>query len=397
MPSGAGSVKTARHPPPSDEPGAAGSSTAAGQSSTQYWRDRGHSPDDRTSRRLVHLVDMNELNETAPLERFGLANQARQSVQNLATGAQVLTLLTTLRDRGWFRFLAEPRDLDMLAEFSGLPPTRLADILAVLREYGVVEQPDGSVRLSPEYAALTGDDALISLDAVLDHHAMLSKLMRTGAEDPGPLPLSEDDALVIARAVGGRANDGTRAVYGEVLLPQLPELTEVLRNDRWLDVGCGVASATLTMATLYPEMNAVAIELVPTVAAETVRRAKAHGVADRVDVRAMDVRDLDEKDEFGGAFWAQPFFPESTRADTLAVILRALKPGGLLYIQEMEPEPDEAERPAYSVRRLVAQGWDVPFGRTAEQLADEVQAAGFELVRLTSTDLGRFVIARRPA
>jgi hypothetical protein len=147
----------------------------------------------------------------------------------------------------------------------------------VLRKYGVVEQPDGSVRLSPEYAALTGDDALISLDAVLDHHAMLSKLMRTGAEDPGLLPLSEDDALVIARAVGGRANDGTRAVYGEVLLPQLPELTEVLRNDRWLDVGCGVASATLTMATLYPEMNAVAIELVPTVAAETVRRAKAHG------------------------------------------------------------------------------------------------------------------------
>jgi hypothetical protein len=42
----------------------------------------------------------------------------------LATGAQVLTLLTTLRDHGWFRFLAEPRDLDTLAEFSGLPPTR---------------------------------------------------------------------------------------------------------------------------------------------------------------------------------------------------------------------------------------------------------------------------------
>ena len=344
----------------------------------------------------MHLVDVNELNETGPLERFGLANQARQSLQTLATGSQVLTLLTALRDQGWFGYLAEPRDLDTLAEFAGLPPTRLADILGVLEEYGIVSWPDGTVRLSPEYAALTGDDALISLDAILDHHAMLSRLMRTGVEDPGALPLSEDDALVIARAVGGRANDGTRAVYGEVLLPQLPELTAVLRNERWLDVGCGVASATLTMATLYPEMRAVAVELVPTVAAETVRRAKAHGVADRVDVRAMDVRELDEKDEFGGAFWAQPFFPEATRADTLAVILRALKPGGLLFIQEMEPEPDEAERPAYAVRRLVAQGWNVPFGRTAEQLAEEAQAAGFELVRLTPTDFGRFAILRRP-
>jgi SAM-dependent methyltransferase len=343
----------------------------------------------------VHLVDVNELNETGPLERFGLANQARQNLQTLATGAEVLTLLTALRDQGWFRFLAAARDKAALAEFSGLPDKRLTDILAVLEEYGIVEHPDGTVRLSPEYAALTGDDALISLDAVLDQHAMNSHLIRTAAQDPGPLPLTEDDALVIARSVGGRANDGTRAAYDQVLLPQLPELIALLRTDRWLDVGCGVASATLTMATLYPEMNAVAIELVPTVAAETVRRAKAHGVADRVDVRATDVRDLDEKDEFGGAFWAQPFFPESTRADTLAVILRALKPGGLLFVQEMEPEPDEADRPAYAVRRLIAQGWDVPFGRTAEQLAEEVQAAGFELVRLTSTDFGRFVIARR--
>ena len=93
----------------------------------------------------MHLVDVNE-NETGPLERFGLANQARQNLQALSTGAQVLTLLTALRDQGWFRFLAEPREPEALAEFSGLPAKRLTDILAVLEEYGIVEQ-DGSVRL----------------------------------------------------------------------------------------------------------------------------------------------------------------------------------------------------------------------------------------------------------
>jgi hypothetical protein len=58
--------------------------------------------------------------------------------------------------------------------------------------------------------------------------------------------------------------------------------------------------------------------------------------------------------------------------------------------------PDEAERPAYTLRRLVAQGWGVPFGRTAEELTDEAVAAGFELVRIATTDFGRIVVVRRP-
>nr|WP_239063236.1 class I SAM-dependent methyltransferase [Streptomyces sp. SID13031] len=224
----------------------------------------------------------------------------------------------------------------------------------------------------------------------------MSRLIRTAAEDPGPLPLTEPDALVIARATGGNATAITRALYEQSFLPQLPEITELVRGERWLDVGCGVAGATLTLATLIPEFRAVAIELVPIVAAETLRRVKEHGVADRVDVRCMDARDFDEPASFGGAFWAQPFFPEPTRAATLAVTLRSLKPGGMLFVQEMEPEPDEARRPAYTLRKLVSRGWEVPFGRSAEDLAAEGQEAGFELVRLAQTDFGRMIILQRP-
>ena len=38
----------------------------------------------------------------------------------------------------------------------------------------------------------------------------------------------------------------------------------------------------------------------------------------------------------------------------------------------------------------------MPFGRSAEELAGEAQAAGFELVRIAATALGRCVVLRRP-
>ncbi|WP_433013447.1 SAM-dependent methyltransferase [Kribbella sp. CA-294648] len=176
----------------------------------------------------------------------------------------------------------------------------------------------------------------------------------------------------------------------------MPELAELVSTQRWLDVGCGVGGSSLTLATLFPQMRSVAVELVPKVAAEAVRRAEGHGVADRVDIRCMDIRDLKEVDEFGGAFWAQPFFPEETRAETLAVIRRAIRPGGLLFMQEHEPEPAPSGRSAYAVRRLVANGWNVPFGRTAEQLVAEAEAAGFDPVRIAATEVGRYAILRRP-
>src|SRR5689334_8030121 len=173
-------------------------------------------------------------------------------------------------------------------------------------------------------------------------------MVRTAASSPSPLPLSEPDALVTARATGGKASAVTEALYDKLFLAKIPELTEAIHNDRFLDVGCGVAGASTTLAGLFPDLRGTAIELVPTVAAETQRRIDALGVGDRIDLKVMDARDFDEKDVFGAAFWAQPFFPASTRQATLEMILRALKPGGTLFVQEMEPLPDDAGRPSYT-------------------------------------------------
>ncbi|WP_344150933.1 class I SAM-dependent methyltransferase [Kribbella yunnanensis] len=334
-------------------------------------------------------------NQDDQLARFALAGQARDVVKAWVDGAQVLSLVTALRNKGWTTYLTEPRTLDALTAFSGLPPERVADLVGALEANGVVTY-DETVQLTDSFAALVADDAYIGLDDALDQSELLTRMVRTAAENPGPLPLSAPDALVTARATGGKASPVTRALYDKLFLPQIPELAELIHTDRFLDVGCGVAGATTTLAGLFPDLRGTALELIPTVAAETQRRINALGVGDRVDLKVMDARDFDEKDAFGSAFWAQPFFPAETRQATLEMILRALRPGGILFVQEMEPVPDEAGRPSYALRKLVAQGWGVPFGRTAEELTEEAVAVGFELIRIAQTDFGRMVLVGRP-
>lgn len=342
------------------------------------------------SRRCAGGDELGDHDRVNPAEQFELAVEAESSVAAWSTGAQMLALVSALRDRGWMSFLHEPRDLSALAEFSGLSVSRVQDIVAVLKAHDVVSVNEQHVRLTPSFHAFSSDNSFLAFDDTLDNALVMQRMVVE------PVALSEEDALAVARAAGGRPSDVSRAMYGHLFTGQLGEVGALIRNGRWLDVGCGVASASLTLATLWPEVRITALELSRAIAAEATRRAAGLGVAGRVDVRCVDARDFDERDVFVGAFWAQPFFPEDTRAATLSMILRALRPGGQLVLQEMDSEPEGDAVAAYSLRRLVYQGWGVPFGRTAEKLAGEAEAVGFEFVRMAPTDFGRFVILRKP-
>jgi len=311
-------------------------------------------------------------------------------VKTWSAGAQALALLSAVHERQWTTYLTQPRSLDELATFTMLPPDRLRDVLAALEAVGVVQPTDLGVALTPEYAALLSDDAPFSLDGLLDEAQMMSRLVADAVYGVSSGP---DSALTVANAYGLRPSATSRAVFGQ-LLDALPDFRDALVDGRYLDVGCGVGSFVLSTAQMLPRMRAVGIELVPAVAAEGARRAVALGVADRVDIRCMDARDLDVTDEFDSAFWAQPFFPTDSRPHTLAAIRRALKPGAKLYMQELERLPESGvERDAFALRRLVFTGWGVPFARSAEELTAEAEAAGFEFDRVESTPFGRIVVA----
>jgi len=326
------------------------------------------------------------------LERFQLATQAQQSIETWATGARMLSLTKTLHENGWFGFLAEPRSVSELADFSGLPPARVADIVAVATAYEVVESEADRIRLTPAFEALASGEAPMFLDDILDYSMLSVGHARAVAVEPEPLQLTEDELLAFARFGGGRSTAVTQAVYDRYFLSHLPELPELIRTERWLDVGCGIAGASVTFAAMFPELHGTGIELVPAVAAEAAQRAAELGVSDRLEIRCLDAQDLDEPAAYGVAFWAQPFFPEHTRAGTLAAIRRSLRPGGVLMMQEIAPSSE----PSATLRQLVAYGRGMPIRRTAEELVTEATAAGFELLRTASTEQGRYVLVQSP-
>lgn len=301
-----------------------------------------------------------------------------------ARGAQALALLAAVHEQGWTTFLAQPRDIAAVAHFTGQNPDRVRDILAALVATGVVSpEPDGRYRWTAPADAV---DKVANARLVARQAA---EVVRTGSATATPA-----DALIVAHAFGFRAGDDARARV-ETLFRPMPEMWEAIREGRLLDVGSGVGGFVLTVATMLPDMHATALEAVAAVAAVAAERAKLLGLDDRVEVLCRDARTFQATQPYDAAFWAQPFFPGPTRAGTLAMIRRSLRPGGLLLIQELEAPPaDESLSPGFTVRRLVAHARGIPFARPIEELVAECEAAGFGPSRVIETGFGRVALLR---
>jgi len=99
-----------------------------------------------------------------------------------------------------------------------------------------------------------------------------------------------DDSMTYSCAVFSRGADGLEAAQEEKLEMVCRKL-ELKEGDRVLDVGCGWGSFPLWAATRHGA-GVVGITLSPPQAERARQRAEAAGVADRVEVRVMDYRDL---------------------------------------------------------------------------------------------------------
>ncbi|MEU7875954.1 class I SAM-dependent methyltransferase [Dactylosporangium sp. NPDC049140] len=330
------------------------------------------------------------------VDRSELARSGQARISAWSHGAQALALLAAAHERGWLMFLRRPRTPAELATFTGMEDARLAALVGTLEASGVVRRIGGFIELRPEFAELVADDGLYALEDLLARGAAMNRLVGDSVRASEPARPTKEESLAIARGFVWRPGPRGREIY-RGMLDALPEFASAIGSGRLLDVGCGVAGAMLTAASMFPGMTGVGLEVEPSVAAEAQRRAAKFG--DRIRIIATDARDFDEAEGegFDACFWAQPFFPADTRADTLRMIRRALKPGGVLIEQEMEVEPqDEDARLGFALRRLVFAGWNVPFARTAEDLRAEATAEDFEHVRIATTSLGRVVVSRRP-
>lgn len=184
----------------------------------------------------------------------------------------------------------------------------------------MVRAGENSFRLSPPFAALVAGVSGMDLSTVL-----AARDLACGRAGQSALPPERRDrldgaqALTVALDAGVRPSAAARELYA-VLYRSLPEFAERLEaGGPLLDVGSGVGGTPLTM---FERLRAIGVEIVPGIAEEIRRRAKAAGAEDQLEVRAMDARALDDECRFPVSFWTQPFFPAETRAEVLAAILR---------------------------------------------------------------------------
>ena len=334
--------------------------------------------------------------ETGDLARLKRALVARAVIEEWTQGAGLLALLSAADRSGWLRRLREPATAADLAA-AGLTAARVPDVLPVLEAARVVTGQDGCWQLTPDFAALVTGASGVRIGTVLEAIWRRIRLVEEAAGADAADRWSAADAMAVAFDAGVDVDSGSqglvRLVYGAIR----PFWDRLAAGGPLLDLGCGIGGTVLTSASLFGNLRAVGVEIVPEVAAEAARRCAALGLSDRVEIRCLDARDLDAVSAFGVAFWAQSSFPAGTRAQTLAVAHRALHPGGLLLIQEIVPPFDDPSAPSSRelLERLPYRQREIPC-LSAEQLAQEAEDAGFTLAEITPTPLGRYVLTQRP-
>src|SRR5262249_9602664 len=147
---------------------------------------------------------------------------------------------------------------------------------------------------------------------------------------------------------------------------------------RLLDVGCGWGSLILHAAHRYG-VRATGITLSAEQRDFTVARAAERGLSDSIEVRLQDYRDFDES---AAAFDAVASIEmgehvgERLYPSYLAVLHRALKPGGRLLLQQMSRRADAAPGGGPFIEAYIAPDMHMrPLWQTLRYLQD----AGFEI------------------
>jgi cyclopropane-fatty-acyl-phospholipid synthase len=138
-----------------------------------------------------------------------------------------------------------------------------------------------------------------------------------------------DDSMTYSCAIFSRGA-GTLEAAQEEKLEMVCRKLELKEGERVLDVGCGWGSFPLWAATRHGA-RVLGITLSPPQAARARERAEAAGVADRVEIRVMDYRDL-AGERFDAI--ASIGMVEHVGAEQIDVYARALagllEPGGRL-------------------------------------------------------------------
>jgi hypothetical protein len=338
-------------------------------------------------------------NEGGPVEPPSWFEASEQVLDPLVNARMLLALVEGAEEAGLLRALQAPSTVTGLARATGLSEPRVRDVCAALVANEVAELDGPVVRLTPAWAALSGPAAFAPLGAALRLGDVGVQTLQDLTGGAGFAGLSSADRIAYASAVSPDPFSAAivAAMRAGVGVPDAVR-GRLHDGDRHLELGCGVAGRILCVLQAFPTLTAVGVELTPDLAAEAERRAVALGVADRFEVVCADATAVRLEGAFDVAFWSQFFFPEASRAGTLATAYDAVRPGGMLLAPLLgdpsvaESDPHGSSARSLALARVVHGLWGVP-DRSPSDLATEVAAAGFVDVAVSAApDAGVLVV-----
>ena len=241
------------------------------------------------------------------------------------------------------------------------------------------------------------------LDFALAESRILGRLATQGSDY---WVASSNDRLALAKgSTVEPTSPYSPAIFRSNLEEGLPEVHEILcAGGRVLELGSGVGGGLIALIRAYPKTTGVGVELAGDLLEEARQSIAFCDLEDRITLHNEDASTFDAPPQaFVLARWSQFYFPEASRAATLRVAYRALKPGGFLVapclaepsILDTNLRSEVGKR--YSLGRAYYRAWGVP-ELSGQDLQNEIEEAGFISPRLISrkNKPGFHVLVQRP-
>jgi len=266
----------------------------------------------------------------------------------------------------------------LMAEIRRLAATTqaLAAIGAALRLRQDGEQADAAVQLRLDaFVQATVPDTLCNLDKQQVAMALgfanilfeeAAELLRNPTR-PATCGIKDIEML---QAQGRLSRQGFHAIFA--LTAGRPLLSKTFEG-RFLDVGTGVGGIALEAVEQCPSLHAVGIDIWEPALALARANVAASPDATRIEIRTLDVTQLEERDAYTLAWLPTAFMSRSTAEIAIDRIEAALMPGGYLVVG-YHTLPTAPAAAAFAALRLVRSGgesWD------SAELEQQLQAHGF--------------------
>lgn len=271
-----------------------------------------------------------------------------ERLAGILNGGALSLMISVGHRTGLFDALAgrDPSSSAEIAAAAGLDERYVREWLGAMTAGGIVRSEVGSGRfaLPDEHAAV------LTRAAAPDNMAVPAQFL--------PMLAQVEDPIVDCFRDGGgvpyeayprfheiMAEESAQTVVSVLLshvLPLVPELADELRAGRAVaDVGCGSGRALMTLAAAFPASRFTGYDA----SQEAVERARAEAAArglTNVEFVVQDAAALGDEARFDLVTAFDSVHDQVDPAAMLAGIRRALKPGGVFLMQDIDGHSDPA-------------------------------------------------------